>query len=418
MRVAKTTIGSIWIPVVALLFFFGLRLRNIDALPLFIDETIAIGWTQDVANDILLQHTRDGKLTLPYYLLPFQPHLNAPLISRISLVVLTCLGLASEFAIARRIAGHKAALLTLALVGFSPMLIFLTRLVLADTLLRVAISLWVLCLIHLFDHSRLRYTLAIASGAAFVLALSAKAPSLFLLPLPIVAILAYKRWTSRDRLKALALFYGTVIVLWLPMTVALVSRQINYFDKSDSFLPAGKQLLDLSRIAGNLSQLLDTLVTYHGALFVVAVALLASFALWLKPRLLLTPLACFIGFEFAVAWLGIRISYLRYFMPVVPMLFVSAGIAIVLIHRSLSLQLQRFAYLDNARMLTGLDCDNFAAFHETGPLRSGCSAFANRRSQRIHCICFIGLCDSGTCRVSCRARARRRPFRGWRLCRL
>ena len=98
----------IWIALISLLLYFGLRLHNIDAIPLFIDETFIIVQSGDIVQDILIQHARDGKFALPYYLLPFQPQVNAVWISRAALLILTCIGFAAEMSIAWRFGGTKA----------------------------------------------------------------------------------------------------------------------------------------------------------------------------------------------------------------------------------------------------------------------------------------------------------------------
>ncbi len=313
--------------VIGVLAFFGLRLHQLDAIPLFIDEAIAIERSENIRDGVYLQHARAGKFLLPYYLLPFQPHLNAAWIARASFLILCCLGFAGALAIANRYGGLKGSLLAAMALVFSPALYFFDRLVLADTMLHAALSLWIWSLFAVYDRPHPGYRRALFSAVLYVVALLAKAPALFLLPLPLVFAWALPRWSIRDRLRSLLAFYGAIAAMWMPFALVILSRQIDYFGKSAG-RPSASGLIDADRIRNNLSALLDMFSVYEGAVFILAAALVCLAGVFRRPRPLLPLLAGIVGYEFALIWLGGDALFNRYFLPVFPLFIVSAAIAL------------------------------------------------------------------------------------------
>ena len=313
---------------ISVLVFFAVRLHRLDAIPLFIDEAIAIERSENIRDGVYLQHARTGKFLLPYYLLPFQAQLNAAWISRASFLVLCCLGFAAAVAIANRYGGLKAASLAAMALVFSPALFFFDRLVLADTMLHVALGLWIWSLFAVYDRPRLNYRRALFSAALYVVALLAKAPALFLLPLPVVFAWALPRWSMRDRLRGLLALYGAIAALWLPFALVIASRGIDYFAKSAGLSSSSNALFDSERIGNNLSALLNMFSAYDGAVFILAAALVCLAGVFRRPRPLLPLLAGIAGYEFALIWLGGDALFNRYFLPVYPLFIASATIAL------------------------------------------------------------------------------------------
>ncbi len=318
--------APIFLIVIGVLAFFGLRLHRLDAIPLFIDEAVAIERSENIRDGVYLQHSRTGKFLLPYYLLPFQPQHNAAWISRASFLILCCLGFAAAVAIANRYGGLKAASLAAMALVFSPALFFFDRLVLADTMLHVALGLWIWSLFAVFDRPHPGSRRALFSAALYVVALLAKAPALFVLPLPVVFAWALPRWSMRERLRSLLALYGAIAALWLPFALAVASRGIDYFSKSAG-LPSASALFNSERIGNNLSALLDMFSAYDGAVFILVAALVCLAGVFRRPRPLLPLLAGIAGYEFALIWLGGDALFNRYFLPVYPLFIASAAIA-------------------------------------------------------------------------------------------
>ena len=313
--------------VIGVLAFFAVRLHRLDAIPLFIDEAIAIERSENIRDGVYLQHARTGKFLLPYYLLPFQAQLNAAWISRASFLILCCLGFAAAVAIANRYGGLKAALLAAMALVFSPALFFFDRLVLADTMLHVALGLWIWSLFAVFDRPRFGYRRALFSAALYVVALLAKAPALFFLPLPVVFAWALPRWSIGDRLRSLLALYGAIAALWLPFALVIASRGIDFFAKSAG-LSSSNALFDSERIGNNLSALLDMFSAYDGGGFILVAAFVCLAGVFRRPRPLLPLLAGIVGYEFALIWLGGDALFNRYFLPVYPLFIASAAIAL------------------------------------------------------------------------------------------
>ena len=332
------------IGVIGVLVYLGLRLHNLDSIPLFIDEAIHIEWSEDVKHGALLQHAWSGRLLLPYYLLAFQPAIHAVWVARAALLLVSCVGCAASAAIAGRYGGLKAALLAIMLCGFSPMLFFFDRLVLADTMLHVAITVWVWSLLRAFDRAKPSGALALSSGVIFVVAMGAKATALLLLPLPLTVAWLIATWPVADRIKSIAILYGTFVALWLPFMLILSSRQINYFGLSAQALPTSSALLDVARIIDEIRRLVELVVVYHGAALVLGLFAACAIAVWHRYRMVAVLLLGVVGFALAIASFGVHRLYNRYYVSAAPLLLTAASIASVEVARWARLRFQRDIY--------------------------------------------------------------------------
>ena len=318
----------IWIAVIGLLLYFGLRLQNIDAIPLFIDETIAVERSANIADGTLLHHAPSGKFALPYYLLLFQPRFNAVWISRVSVAIWTCLGLAGAMAIAGRYGGVFAGTAAAAMLTFSPMLFLFDRFAIGDTMAHAAVTVWMWSLYSLFDSRKPNWSLVGISGILFIVCLLTKATTVMLLPLPVVMATIVPRWPTNTRIKATAAVYAAVSALWIPLSIALSSRELDYFGHYGDFGSSANSLLDLSRIVSNLSFMLESVIVYHGSVFMVCALVASSVAIIILPRTMLPIVASVVGFGFAVVWLTDQRLFARYFVPILPLFLVGVGIAL------------------------------------------------------------------------------------------
>ncbi len=317
-----------------MLIFFAMRLHQLGVIPLFIDEAIAVERAEDILNGIYLHHASHGKFLQPYLYLPFQAQRGAWFVARALALLLTCLGLAAGLDIARRYGGFQAAALSAALLLLSPMLFFFQRLSLADTLLSAMLLLWVWSLYRLYDRQEPSPTAAAFCAALFVASLLMKATALYLLPLPLVMALLLPRWSMRERARTLAGLYLSLLVLWLPFALALASRGLNYFSQFDNLGAATvDSLLDVSRIVANFRSMLEGLLSYHGALFIVCLLVACVFAIRLRPRIMLSLLAAGIGFGLAQNLLG-GARFFRYFLAMMPFLYLAASIALVTLNEA------------------------------------------------------------------------------------
>ncbi|MCY4464054.1 MAG: hypothetical protein OXE46_00795 [Chloroflexi bacterium] len=327
-KIADTPGGVLLFAAAGLLMFFGLRLHQLDAIPLFIDEAIAVERADDVLNGIYLRHASHGKFLQPYLYLLFQVQQGAWFVARAVALLLTCLGMAAGLAIARCYGGFQAVALAVALLSLSPMLFFFQRLSLADTFLSATLLLWLWSLLRFYKRDEPSLPAMAVCAALFILSLLVKASALFLLPLTLVLALLLPRWSMTVRARALAGLYLGMFVLWLPFALALASRGLDYFGQFHNLGAAtAHSLLDASRIAANLRSMLEGLLSYHGAPFIVCLLAVLLFAIWLRSRIMLSLLAAGIGFGLAQILLG-GARFFRYFLPMLPFLFLAASIAL------------------------------------------------------------------------------------------
>lgn len=340
-KIADTPGGFLLFVAAGLLMFMWLRLHQLDAIPLFIDEAIAVERADDVLNGIYLRHASQGKFLQPYLYLLFQAQRGAWFVARAVALLLTCLGTAAGLAIARRYGGFQAVALAFGLLSLSPMLFFFQRLSLADTFLSATLLLWVWSLLRLYERQEPSLLDMAVCAALFIVSLSIKASALFLLPLPLVMGLLLPRWSMRLRARTLAGLYLGMLVLWLPFALSLASRGLDYFGQFDNLGSATVgSLLDSSRIVANLRSMLEGLFSYHGALFVVCLLAVILLAIRLQPRIMLSLLAAGVGFGLAQILLG-GARFFRYFLPMMPFMFLAAGIALSALNEAVGNQIRR-----------------------------------------------------------------------------
>ena len=342
MRALNRPGSFIWVAVAGILVFLGMRLHNLDAIPLFIDGSIAIQRSEDILNDVLLRHGAHGKFLLPYYLLPFQPHVHAVWVTRASLLLVLCLGVASSTAIAKRYGGRAAGGLVLLLFAFSPMLFFFDRFILADTMLHAVLTTWVWTLFLVLDRPQPNFALAVGSAMLFSAAVLVKASALFLLPLPFVMALFLRTWPLRERLKVLAVMYLTVGALVASFIIVLATRQVDYFGNYGN-LGASSQsdLFSISRPWINLLSMLEAFYAYHGVAFTVCLISVSLLAIRFKPAVMLSLLAGAFGYALALAWLGRAGVHIRYYIPLLPLLLVAASIAMSALDQAVRARFKR-----------------------------------------------------------------------------
>lgn len=338
----------LWIVVAGLLVYFGIRIHSLDSVPLFIDESINIERSVNIMNGTFIEHARTGKFLAPYLSVPFQPHINAIWSVRLGMLLITCLGIAVATALARQLSDEHGGLMTLLLITFSPMLFLFDRFALSDTLLHVTITLWVFSLIWMFRQRRFTWYHAIISGIFFIISMLAKSPTIFLIPLPIVLAVLIPRWRIITRVQAIMIYYVTTLALWLPFMFVLSTRKIDYFGKGSHIAPSFSELFNIERISNNLSFMIGGIITYHGILFVIISVLIILIASRFRPHILLSLGAAILGYGIAIVLLGGYGLFIRYYTPIMPLLFISTGIATVtlveVIQRHLNRNVMVIAY--------------------------------------------------------------------------
>lgn len=319
----------LWIAVVGLLVYFGIRIHSLNSVPLFIDESINIERSVNIMNGTFIEHARTGKFLAPYLSIPFQPHINAIWSVRLGMLIITCLGIAAATALARGLSDEHGGLITLLLITFSPMLFLFDRFALSDTLLHVTITLWIFSLIWMFRQRRFTWYHAIISGIFFIVSMLAKSPTIFLVPLPIVFAVLIPRWRIITRVQAILIFYVTTLALWLPFMFVLSTRKIDYFGKGSHIAPSFSELFNIERISNNLNFMIGGIITYHNIVFILISVLIILIATRYRPRILLSLGAAILAYGIAIVLLGGYGLFIRYYTPIMPLLFICISIAAV-----------------------------------------------------------------------------------------
>jgi 4-amino-4-deoxy-L-arabinose transferase-like glycosyltransferase len=307
--------------ILILLLGFGLRLHQLLALPLFIDETLHAQRAVDVWQGSPLWFGVHGKYlgawwTALFY--PFPPH---PWLIRAAMLLLMPLGTAAVMSLTRRLYGPAAAVCAGLLLIFAPMLFFFDGMTLADTILQPMLALFVLLLFHLLDRTRFRRPIAVMTGAALALAVMAKASALAILPLPFIAVWILPRgWNVRDRVKAMLWVPGTALLIWLPLLVLMRARNINYLGVplTNHSAEAGEILL-VERLLSNIRFVLDGLLVYFGALPLLLALLAMIAAVLARPRRGLVLAMAFFGPALGIVLIGETGVSMRYWLGVMPL---------------------------------------------------------------------------------------------------
>lgn len=203
------------VPILILAFL--IRIYHLTELPVFADEAIYIRWAQVMRAESTLRFLplSDGKQPLfMWVVIPFTKIFTDPLVSGRFVSVLTGLGtiLGASFISYELFRSKKAAVLTAALLGFSPYFFFFDRIALVDSMLTM-FGIWSFYFIYL-TAKNMRLDTAMLAGFTLGGAWLTKSPALFFLLLsPTVALLFFrdsdnKTWYIVKFLMLLAVSFG------------------------------------------------------------------------------------------------------------------------------------------------------------------------------------------------------------------
>lgn len=278
--------------VALLLAYFGLRLHNVLALPLFMDEGYHIAAAERALEGDLIGPGQGYLLHawLNAFLGPLPP--AAPWISRVGTILLGMAGASALYALGRSFVSARAGALAVALWITTPLLLFFERMALSDPRLASlgVVTVWIAW--RMMRSGRARWALAL-SGAIFATILM-KASGIGWLPLPLVAVVLAPGWTLRRRLTLAAVSYGAFGAVFGAFLALLKARGFDYrlyLGQSSHLL--GKLDASLaSRFSQNVGDAWRIVLTYIGWPVLLLAALGALVWLSRRPRpALLTLLA-------------------------------------------------------------------------------------------------------------------------------
>lgn len=270
--------------VVGLLLVYALvRLHNLNALPLFIDESLYIETAQRVRDGQLLNSAvTNGRLLHVWYnalLGPYPPAVGW--VMRAGMVLASMAGLAAFYGLVRAMVSHRAGLVAIVLWIAAPYLLFYERMTLGDTMLN-AVSVvavwWAWVTVR-----RGRWWMAIALGGMLVVVLLAKVSGLVLLPLALVTVLLMPDRTPRERLALGALAYGTFAAIWGPLLLVFRWKGYDYLALGSSQLGGVNQNI-VERTWDNIQLVWGYDLAYLGLPVVLLAVLSGLWWLRAQPR--------------------------------------------------------------------------------------------------------------------------------------
>ena len=226
-----------WLGVLALLaLYLASRLHNLDALPLFQDESLYIDTAQRVREGQFLNSAvTNGRLLHVWYnaaLSPYPPAIGW--VARAGMAIAGLAGLVAFYNIARSMFSRQAGLIALLLWLTTPYLLLYERMTLADTMLNITsvILVWVAWTLAQTG----RRDVALGLGVALFVALLAKVTALVWLPLPAIAALFVQQGGQRKRLILAGLAYSAFAALAVPFWLALRWKRYDYLGLGDAML--------------------------------------------------------------------------------------------------------------------------------------------------------------------------------------
>ena len=198
-----------WLIVISLLLlYWGSRVAALDALPLHNDEGLHLERAEQVWHGHPFWEISDGKVINHWPIALLYPQGDPVMAGRMATVLVGLLGLAAGLALARRLAGDRAALLVGALWIASPYLFFFERLALSDSEAGalIVVAVWA----ALLWAARGRWQAAGVAGAALAAAVLFKLTAApYGLAVALIVLLAGD-WAWRRRAAALLLIGGIV----------------------------------------------------------------------------------------------------------------------------------------------------------------------------------------------------------------
>jgi len=309
---------------------WAIRLLALDALPLFIDESVLVQWSRLVQRGHPFVIGSDSRYLTPWTTALFAPEYASVWSVRLVSLSWTMASWAILVALARRFGGRRAALWALSLAIFAPVLAWHERLALADHALSACLLLWLWLMVRAWELPRFKPALNVLAGLAFVLAFLAKSSALLLIPLPLCLAFILGRWPWRMRAQALVWHYGAIFALLLPFTAFLSWRGIDFLGRASH--GAAENLLDFSRVAQQTTFFFESWLGYWPwwlSLFALVLVILA----WRTNSRRVATLALA-----SVAWIAAHIFvgdivYFRYFLPAFFPLLMMMGLGLEVLAR-------------------------------------------------------------------------------------
>lgn len=305
-----------------LLSYLGTRLFQLDALPLFLDESIIIEWAIQVREGSPIGFGYHGKYLLPWVYSLLFTETGAYWSVRFVTLLLLMIGASAIIRLGKKLSSWLVGILTVIVMTFIPMLFFHDRLALTDTILHAMLSLHVLIIFYALDRKQPNLLLTLFISATFIMALLAKSTAVVLIPLPFIGmVFLSNQWQWRSRILHTVIMYGAMGLAWLPLHLLLAWRGMNYFGLAGQFSSEINNSSLLDKLSANSQVILEGFIHYFGWLGLVTMSLAMMMLLFKKPRHGFVLIAGIVGFVFALILAAFPGGIAnRYWIGVVPII--------------------------------------------------------------------------------------------------
>lgn len=245
--------------LLVLAVFAASRLSSLDALPVFIDESLHMTWPARLLEPGRLQrHLRDGKTLQIFLLYPVvRAAADVPWASRALSAAIGAAGLWAAWRLGARLYGPSVGLVAALICLVCPFALFYDRMALADIYVSSFSALSLLASLRLIERPGAGRALAL--GLALSACILSKMTGLVFLVVPLLAFLLLAR-ERRPLLAPLAAAYAVVAVT-CGYPAAVFFRHMHFWKYLVGMLaratPAAEDVADAPRRAPHLAVILD-----------------------------------------------------------------------------------------------------------------------------------------------------------------
>lgn len=216
-----------WTGIVLLLVLWAMRLFALELLPIHNDEGLHLTRAVEVWHGHPFWAIRDGKIINHWLIAAFYPQQTPVFAGRIATLFINMIGLAAGYALAKRVAGTLAAVLSAALWLCSPYLFFYERLAFSDAQAG-ALATLALLFAYRFTHSGNRMD-ALLMGLAFNAAALFKFTAAPYVVSLVLLLLFLGKISLRQRLAGLILLPVTIALSFVIPLLYLMLRGQDFF---------------------------------------------------------------------------------------------------------------------------------------------------------------------------------------------
>jgi 4-amino-4-deoxy-L-arabinose transferase-like glycosyltransferase len=327
---------AILLPVLLLLVYFGTRLHNLMALPLFLDEASHITRAQYVFEGRPFFLLETGKALAPYFAAVFYPYHAAPFLGRYVVILLGVIGIAAAYKVgtmlypAHLYPSYKpqhAGLLTMLLWIASGQLFFFERMALVDTTISAMAMLSLMFALRMLREGRPRF--AVFCGIALALTVFAKLTGIVFLSIPLLVALLDSPCGWRVRVRQMAITYTVFAAIMVLPFLHVTNSESDPTGQEYGLTSTRVDTLP-ERLTRNINRAWQAEQIYHSpVMFAVMIgSWIVGLAYFRRSAMLLIFLVII---PFAAIVSTAQSLWLRYLSPLTPFLLMLMAISLLVL---------------------------------------------------------------------------------------